>query len=744
MNQEFFQITFFLNQNNPLPLANYNLGRAAKTQNIMHFITKLGLTLLLLIYHFTATAQNEADWSGITGTCGTAQTGTFGWPNNVPDHSFWSNPDAFDPTITGEVISKSFEIPNGKTLEIVGDVWQFFSQDYATTPTTKVRIKVRKGGHLIINGATLTRCGTHFWDGIEVEGSSSDPQGSAYQGKVTLKNNAMLEFAYETLSMGNGGILHAEGSSIRNFRRAAEFLLNDHQSSSYFQDMEIYADNDYPVRTNSLCDGGDKLHTAMITIYQNNGIYFTNCSFRNDNDQVIVYHADMVGGAISALNSDVYVDAVDYNYFGDCLVGSGYGCVFKNLAFGIMSKKASSYNEEVLLDVRAELIGSPSPNNVNLTGGNDYHYFANCGIGVVAYNLDQVRVSGTLMDFDDGFQQWCQVISTDWCVEEPDMNSPNIEIRGDGHRIGVLMDGVPRHMIGSNLIRHDVTLITDAFTGIIIMNSGSIQAIPQGTVTKLNWHRALLYDNQITFTAGSAPWMCNAYIEGIDLIGDNRKEEIICNNFYLDDAKKHACGYAVDIIMHKGVNNFNLTLPASINNNGGSADNRFSDFDITGQPTWYQHNNMEVDGGSINYYHQSNGYDYEPVHRSNVNCSLVTSNDCPSFDLCFEMGIPGDNDGPPSNKRETDREKGIRLYNYMYAIERSVARFDKDSFNYYMPLLEKDTGFQFTYSSHFNAYNVLTRCMNYGKHNLDITDYEYKQLDSIAHSPKTNASAWAK
>jgi hypothetical protein len=96
-----------------------------------------------------------------------------------------------------------------------------------------------------------------------------------------------------------------------------------------------------------------------------------------------------------------------------------------------------------------------------------------------------------------------------------------------------------------------------------------------------------------------------------------------------------------------------------------------------------------------------------------------------------------------SYKRETDREKTRRLYNYMSIIEESIRFFDKGKYNIYMERLKVDTGFHFTFRSHYEAYNVLNRCMNEGEHNLDITDDEYDQLDSIANSPLTNASAWA-
>lgn len=96
-----------------------------------------------------------------------------------------------------------------------------------------------------------------------------------------------------------------------------------------------------------------------------------------------------------------------------------------------------------------------------------------------------------------------------------------------------------------------------------------------------------------------------------------------------------------------------------------------------------------------------------------------------------------------SYKRETDREKMRRLYNYMSIIEESIRFFDKGKYNSYMERLKVDTGFHFTFKSHYEAYNVLKRCMNEGAHNLDITDDEYDQLDSIANSPLTNASAWA-
>lgn len=155
-------------------------------------------------------------------------------------------------SVSGDLI-----IESGVTLTVTG------------TLKLAKKLIVRKRAHLIINGGTLTRnCGQ--WIGVVVEGNGAAQSGA---GKVTMSNGAIIEGAGTGISMNPahipwpalasswGGLVTASNSTIRDCRRAVEFMQMDSDNSSFTG----------CTFANIVNDG--------ITLWDNDNVVFSGCSF---------------------------------------------------------------------------------------------------------------------------------------------------------------------------------------------------------------------------------------------------------------------------------------------------------------------------------------------------------------------------------------------------------------------------------------------------------------------------------
>jgi hypothetical protein len=133
------------------------------------------------------------------------------------------------------------------------------------------KIIVERGGHLIIDGALLTSC-DEKWHGIIVEGNSNNLQSLA--GSVSLINNAIVENAKTAISCNPihvpwpnnhlyGGLVKVENSTIRNCKKACEFMKYNLQDEGRFINATI-----------ENCDNG-------VTLWSTNGVRFDGCTFTN-------------------------------------------------------------------------------------------------------------------------------------------------------------------------------------------------------------------------------------------------------------------------------------------------------------------------------------------------------------------------------------------------------------------------------------------------------------------------------
>ncbi len=145
------------------------------------------------------------------------------------------------------------------------------------------KIIVEKGSKLIVDGGTLTNnCKDSYWYGIQLNGDNAFDQfplsQPTHQGKLVLKNNAILENANYTITFkggGYGGLVEAENTTFRNSRRFVEFLKYPYINHSHFKRCTFINDT-------FLVNIHENTPLAMITLWDNKGVKFFGCSFKDE------------------------------------------------------------------------------------------------------------------------------------------------------------------------------------------------------------------------------------------------------------------------------------------------------------------------------------------------------------------------------------------------------------------------------------------------------------------------------
>lgn len=163
------------------------------------------------------------------------------WEINEGETETWDN----------KRLTSDVRIYNGGTLIIEGKV--------AMPEGSK--IIVERGAELIIDGGTLTNACDGLWKGIELWGTSYQPQTQPYQGVVRVINGGTIENAEigiltikvedppppgdgEVVNMYyTGGIVIAEDAVFRNNETAVKFYRYTQSSVSYFRECEFVTDD---------------------------------------------------------------------------------------------------------------------------------------------------------------------------------------------------------------------------------------------------------------------------------------------------------------------------------------------------------------------------------------------------------------------------------------------------------------------------------------------------------------------
>ncbi|MDX1939030.1 MAG: T9SS type A sorting domain-containing protein [Saprospiraceae bacterium] len=232
------------------------------------------------------------------------------------------------------------------------------------------KIIIEKGGKLVVDDGIITRLCDSYWQGIEVIGDRTLAQTAANQGTLELKNGAIIEYANNAIVTGlngdaskGGGIIYADNTTFRNNRRSVEFLqYTQSDNLSYFTNCTFELTSTYPQST----------YVGMVTIWDNYGIPFTTCTFRNQstavtNKQYGIYTIDagyqvltgctfdgFTGGVYSTNSSTTRTFSVSVATFSNNALGVYAGSVNNVSAtistFNVGQYRTSSYNHGVFIN----------------------------------------------------------------------------------------------------------------------------------------------------------------------------------------------------------------------------------------------------------------------------------------------------------------------------------------------------------------------------------------------------------
>lgn len=258
-------------------------------------------------------------------------------------------------TIDGiKSVSGDLIIENGATLTVTG------------TLKLAKKLIVRKGAHLNINGGILTRnCGD--WIGVIVEGNGAIQSGA---GKVTMTNNSVIEGAVTGISMNPthipwpalasswGGLLTASNSTIRDCRRAVEFMQMDNDNSSLTG----------CTLANIVNDG--------VTLWDNNNVEFNGCTFNSIGKSAILAYDSRVdvyyNTFTSAKNGVEFVSTISSSNASYAL-----GNTFSDNQHGIYGMAQTSAND---LRIHGNNFYG-GEHAITLEGISDYNISTNTSIG---------------------------------------------------------------------------------------------------------------------------------------------------------------------------------------------------------------------------------------------------------------------------------------------------------------------------------------------------------------------------
>ena len=187
------------------------------------------------------------------------------------------------------------------------------------------RIIVRPGGKLIVDGGTLTNsCTEEMWQGVFVEGHSNQHQTTANQGKVVLKNGAVIENALcgirtgapgDTGNTSTGGIIQCFNSVFRNCAKAVAFLpyADTIGGTTIRNNFSGFSNCTFTVDDNNLFAANDTSFDTHVSLWDVRGVSFEGCTFSNaatamTYDRGYAIKAEDAGFSVSTLCDTVYTE----------------------------------------------------------------------------------------------------------------------------------------------------------------------------------------------------------------------------------------------------------------------------------------------------------------------------------------------------------------------------------------------------------------------------------------------------
>jgi hypothetical protein len=239
---------------------------------------------------------------------------------------------------SSQTVNQHIKVKSGVTLTI---------KNATINMLPDLKIFVEPGARLVVDNSTITnKCG-NYWHGIEVWGNASQPQQLATQGRVSIINNSVIEFAREAFVNMNpenwnsiGGIILASNSTFRNNRRSAAFLQYHYINPSTGNEVPYLS---YFTNCNFIWDNAFNTNLSIspaITLWSVNGVRITGCTF--DEQRTNLTLAQKHSG-IGALNAKFEVVGRPLNIlnvpFHESYNETGYDVsIFKNLHTAISAR----------------------------------------------------------------------------------------------------------------------------------------------------------------------------------------------------------------------------------------------------------------------------------------------------------------------------------------------------------------------------------------------------------------------
>ncbi len=199
--------------------------------------------------------------------------------------------DLLDGEVTGTetwdgdlIIGQDIHIEPGASLTLTGTL--------KMGPGKKIIVK--QGAEFIVDGGKITNseCGDHFWQGIEVWGTTTEsqfPMLSGHQGSLKLYDAVIENAAQGVVNWGGwdyrGGIIQAYNSTFLNCRKAVSFMKYqnfDPGSGDYLWDLSFFQGCTFINDDNHLIPAFKIPPLPLVTLWDVHGVSFTGCSFINE------------------------------------------------------------------------------------------------------------------------------------------------------------------------------------------------------------------------------------------------------------------------------------------------------------------------------------------------------------------------------------------------------------------------------------------------------------------------------
>ncbi len=216
------------------------------------------------------------------------------------------------------------EITKDETWEMDIRVYNDIVVKAGNTLTVMCRIEfpddakliVEQGAKLILDGGLLTSS-CSVWKGIEVWGNPNELQSTNYQGKIEMRNGAIVENAGRGVLLGtgsdccskNGGIIVADNSTFRNNRTDVSFMQYKYNSVSSFTKTKFLTTQ--PMNGSDYIIDGVAYGTQQhVTIWDMRRISFTDCEFANEID----YTFNGASGSFAPGNRGIGIGTCDASF----------------------------------------------------------------------------------------------------------------------------------------------------------------------------------------------------------------------------------------------------------------------------------------------------------------------------------------------------------------------------------------------------------------------------------------------